>query len=177
MTHGDRVNPETLAVGQLRGAAFANIDPGGMVQRLWKDYDPSPVSRQPQYQPDALVRRNQCRGIRNCRAILVLPQLRTRLYAVGLPFDVVSSAFPGFAICVYLASYDWEYRKASHVLVMVILGALFLLYWVYLVRRGPTFTFLIIVVYSFYLARPRKSIAPSYSEDWVSPAWRCSFWC
>jgi hypothetical protein len=64
-------------------------------------------------------------------------------------------AFPGFAICTYLASYDWEYRKASHVLVLLALGAIFLLYWVYFARRGPTFTYLVVVVYGYYLARPR----------------------
>jgi hypothetical protein len=64
--------------------------------------------------------------------------------------------YPGLAICVYLASYSQEFRSASNVLVLVILGSAFLLPWVYYVRRGPTFTFLVVLVYAFYLARPRR---------------------
>lgn len=65
-------------------------------------------------------------------------------------------AYPGLAICVYLASYDRQFRSSSNLLVLIIVSSIFIFPWIYLMRRGPTFTFLVIIIYSFYLGRPRK---------------------
>jgi len=156
LTHGDRVNPETLAVGQL--VALLSL-----VSILWGWYKACGKISVP---PQPTISRNCSQmlwyGGISAAAFGTAAQY---LYYFYFGFDFTTSAylsmlfhlaFPGFAICTYLASYDWEYRKASHVLVLIIVGAVFLMYWVYLARRGPTFTFLVVVVYSFYLARPQK---------------------
>jgi hypothetical protein len=63
-------------------------------------------------------------------------------------------AFPGFAICVNLAARYPEYRQGSVILLLTVLGVLLMSYWVYYVRRGPTFTFIVVLIYGYYIARP-----------------------
>ncbi|MFO0807404.1 MAG: O-antigen polymerase [Gemmataceae bacterium] len=65
-------------------------------------------------------------------------------------------AYPGLAICVYIASSDPDYRQGNNVLLLLALSFLLMVPYVYSVRRGPTFTFIVVAVYSFYLARPRR---------------------
>jgi hypothetical protein len=85
--------------------------------------------------------------------IMVLPEREVVVAYVYMVFHV---AFPGLAICVYLASADRAFRTGGNILALLILGSIFIWPWIYAVRRAPTFTFLIILVYGFYLARPRK---------------------
>jgi hypothetical protein len=65
-------------------------------------------------------------------------------------------AYPGLTICVYLASSDERYRQASVVLLLTVLSVLMMYHWVYYARRSPVFSFLVVVIYGFYLARPYR---------------------
>lgn len=65
-------------------------------------------------------------------------------------------AYPGLAICVFLASSDPQYRSNNNILLIMALGFIMIAPWVYGVRRAPVFTFVIICIYSFYMARPRR---------------------
>jgi hypothetical protein len=73
----------------------------------------------------------------------------------GYLYMLFHVAFPGIAICIFLISVSSEFRSSGNILFLMIISALFILPWVYTVRRGPVFSFLIVLVYGFYLARPR----------------------
>ena len=62
--------------------------------------------------------------------------------------------YPGMAVCVGVAARDARFRQASVVLTIIVLSALFITPWVISVRRSPLFTFVVIFIYGYYLARP-----------------------
>ncbi len=64
-------------------------------------------------------------------------------------------AYPGLAICVSLISRRPEFRGGGPTLLILIFSALLMFPWVVAARRGPLFPFFVVVIYSYYLMRPK----------------------
>lgn len=64
-------------------------------------------------------------------------------------------AYPGIAIGVALISRRAEFRTGGPALLLILCSFLLMYPWIIAARRGPLFPFVVVVIYSYYLMRPK----------------------